>query len=239
MQGLMWRAMDATGNLVYPEFIETIQEIVWLWWLRVLGGVLYVSGVVMLAINATMTWLNRPSKYEVPVYTARKLTKDCEDDPKPKSDLEDVPVLGFAKKLNVFGKMAWHRNWERLPVKFTILTTAAVVIATLFEVVPTFLIRTNVPTIATVKPYTPLELAGRAIFISEGCYNCHSQMIRPMVAETKRYGEYSKPGEFVYDRPFQWGSRRIGPDLAREGGLRSSHWHWEHFKNPSYVNEVR
>ncbi len=122
--------------------------------------------------------------------------------------------------------MNWHRRWERLPIRFTVLTTLAVVVASLFEIIPTFLIRSNVPTIATVKPYTPLELAGRDIYVSEGCYNCHSQMIRPMVAETKRYGEYSKPGEFIYDRPFQWGSRRIGPDLAREGGKQSSFWHW-------------
>jgi len=102
--------------------------------------------------------------------------------------------------------------------------------------IPTFLIRSNVPTIASVKPYTPLELAGRDIYVSEGCYNCHSQMIRPIVAETKRYGEYSKPGESIYDRPFQWGSRRIGPDLAREGGKQSSVWHWLHFENPEQVS---
>ncbi len=102
---------------------------------------------------------------------------------------------------------------------------------------PTFVIRSNVPTIATVKPYTPLELAGRDIFVGEGCYNCHSQMIRPMVAETKRYGEYSKPGESVYDHPFQWGSRRIGPDLAREGGKQSDLWHVLHFRNPADMNE--
>ena len=88
------------------------------------------------------------------------------------------------------------------------------------------------PTIASVQPYTPLELAGRDIYIAEGCYNCHSQMIRPIFAETKRYGEYSKPGEFVYDHPFQWGSRRIGPDLQREGGKQSSFWHYAHFENP-------
>jgi cytochrome c oxidase cbb3-type subunit I/II len=117
------------------------------------------------------------------------------------------------------------------------LTTLAVVIASLFEIIPTFLIRSNIPTIATVKPYTPLELAGRDIYVSEGCYNCHSQQIRPMVAETMRYGEYSKPGEFIYDRPFQWGSRRIGPDLAREGGKQSSLWHWQHFENPRLLNE--
>ena len=236
MQGLMWRAMDETGHLVYPEFIETIQSVVPLWWLRVGGGALYVAGVVMLAINALMTWTTRPATYEVPVYTAPRLSNEYDDGPKTESDLKEVPMLEAGKKLQVFGKMNWHRRWERLPVKFTVLTTCAVLVATLFELVPTFLIRSNVPTIATVTPYTPLELAGRHIFVSEGCYNCHSQMIRPIVAETKRYGEYSKPGEFIYDRPFQWGSRRIGPDLAREGGKQSSFWHWRHFENPTDVS---
>ncbi len=238
MQGLMWRAMDETGHLAYPDFIETIQSVVPLWWLRVGGGLLYVSGVVMLCINALMTWMNRPAVYDVPVYSAPKAGQGIQRpaDPAPKSNLAGAPVLDMAKKVDTFGQMSWHRRWERLPVRFTILTTLAVVIATLFELVPTFLIRTNVPTIATVKPYTPLELAGRHIFVSEGCYNCHSQMIRPIVAETKRYGEYSKPGEFIYDRPFQWGSRRIGPDLAREGGKQSSFWHWTHFENPSLVS---
>jgi cytochrome c oxidase cbb3-type subunit I/II len=147
-------------------------------------------------------------------------------------------VLNAAKWIDVWSQMDWHRRWERLPVRFTVLTTLAVVVASLFEIVPTFLIRSNVPTIASVKPYTPLELAGRDIYVSEGCYNCHSQMIRPMVAETKRYGEYSKPGEFIYDRPFQWGSRRIGPDLAREGGNKqTSLWHWQHLENPSILVE--
>ncbi len=127
---------------------------------------------------------------------------------------------------------AWHRRWERLPLKFTIWVTIAVVVASLFEIIPTFLIKSNVPTIATVKPYTPLELAGRDIYVREGCYNCHSQMIRPFVDETERYGEYSKPGEFVYDHPFQWGSRRIGPDLAREGGKYPNLWHVRHFADP-------
>ncbi|RPH79980.1 MAG: cytochrome-c oxidase, cbb3-type subunit II, partial [Planctomycetaceae bacterium] len=150
--------------------------------------------------------------------------------------LADKPVLEFGKKVDLLARMDWHRSWERLPVKFTVLTLAAVVIASLFEMIPTFLIRSNVPTIASVKPYTPLELAGRDIYVAEGCYNCHSQMIRPIVAETKRYGEYSKPGESIYDRPFQWGSRRIGPDLAREGGKQSSVWHWVHFEDPEQVS---
>jgi cytochrome c oxidase cbb3-type subunit I/II len=135
----------------------------------------------------------------------------------------------------VWNTLWWHRKWERLPLKFTILVIAAVAVASLFEIIPTFLIRSNVPTIASVHPYTPLELAGRDIYLAEGCYNCHSQMIRPIIAETKRYGEYSKPGEFVYDHPFQWGSRRIGPDLAREGGKQSNLWHVLHFNNPAQV----
>ncbi|MFK8111627.1 MAG: cytochrome-c oxidase, cbb3-type subunit I [Rubripirellula sp.] len=237
MQGMMWQEMDETGHLAYPDFIETIQEIVPLWWVRVLAGVLYVSGVVMLAINAMMTWISRPSTYQVPVHSAPRLTGEFIDPPEPESELKDVPMLDAGKKLLVWSRMGWHRNWERLPVKFTVLTTIAVLVATLFEAIPTFLIRSNIPTIATVQPYTPLELAGRHIYVSEGCYNCHSQMIRPMVAETKRYGEYSKPGEFIYDRPFQWGSRRIGPDLAREGGRQSSFWHWQHFERPDYVSE--
>jgi cytochrome c oxidase cbb3-type subunit I/II len=112
----------------------------------------------------------------------------------------------------------------------------AVATASLFEIIPTFLIKSNVPTIASVKPYTPLELYGRDIYVAEGCYNCHSQMIRPFRAETMRYGEYSKPGEFIYDHPFQWSSRRIGPDLHREGdkrpGSAGAFWHLQHFRDP-------
>ncbi|WP_146516621.1 cytochrome-c oxidase, cbb3-type subunit I [Rubripirellula amarantea] len=238
-QGLMWRAIDANGQLVYPDFVETITAVKPMWWLRVLGGLLYVGGTLLMALNYIMTWKSRPSVYEEPVIQAPRLAKTYSGvDPTAKSKLEEAPVLGFARWLDVWSGMGWHRQWERLPVKFTVLTTLAVVIASLFEIIPTFLIRGNVPTIATVKPYTPLELAGRDIYVSEGCYNCHSQMIRPMVAETKRYGEYSKAGEFIYDRPFQWGSRRIGPDLAREGGRQSSLWHYLHLENPQSVNEA-
>ena len=239
-QGLMWRMMDESGRLTYPEFIESVQASIPLWWTRILGGGLYFSGIVMLVVNHVMTWATRPVVYEVPVYSARRLAPLAStitevDTPEPSTILAKAPVLNFAKRLDVFSQMAWHRRWERLPLRFTVLVVIAVVAASLFEIIPTFLIRSNIPTIASVKPYTPLELAGRDIYVSEGCYNCHSQMIRPFVAETKRYGEYSKPGEFIYDRPFQWGSRRIGPDLAREGGKQSSLWHWLHFDNPQQV----
>jgi cytochrome c oxidase cbb3-type subunit I/II len=134
-----------------------------------------------------------------------------------------------------FTRAAWHRTWERLPVTFTVMVVVAVVVASLFEIIPTFLIRSNVPTIASVKPYTPLELAGRDLYIREGCFNCHSQMIRPLRHETERYGEYSKPGESVYDHPFLWGSRRIGPDLAREGGKYPDLWHVRHLEDPRAI----
>jgi cytochrome c oxidase cbb3-type subunit I/II len=143
--------------------------------------------------------------------------------------------MNMAHDIDVWQQGWWHRRWERLPLRFSIWVAVAVIVASLFEIVPTFLIRNNIPTIATVTPYTPLELCGRDIYIREGCYNCHSQMIRPILAETKRYGEYSKPGEFVYDHPFQWGSRRIGPDLAREGGKQSPFWHTLHFQDPRQV----
>ena len=115
------------------------------------------------------------------------------------------------------------------------LAALAVIVASLFEIIPTFLIKSNVPTISTVTPYTPLELAGRDIYLAEGCYNCHSQMVRPIRAETERYGEYSKPGEFVWDHPFQWGSRRIGPDLHRVGGKYPDLWHVRHMDDPRAI----
>jgi cytochrome c oxidase cbb3-type subunit I/II len=233
-QGLMWRAIDDTGRMMYPDFVETTMVLMPLYWIRVGGGALFVAGVVMGLVNFVMTWTLRPATYEVPVYESPSLSRDYVDPPIAPSKLDGV--LQVAKKLDVFAGMEWHRRWERLAGVFTVWVVIAVVSATLFEMIPTFLIRSNVPTIATVKPYTPLELAGRDIYVAEGCYNCHSQMIRPILSETKRYGEYSKPGEFVYDHPFQWGSRRIGPDLAREGGRQSSFWHYRHFIAPRDIN---
>ena len=100
------------------------------------------------------------------------------------------------------------------------------------EIIPTILVKSNVPTISSVQPYTPLELQGRDLYISNGCVGCHSQMIRPFRFETERYGEYSKAGEFVYDRPFLWGSKRTGPDLHRVGGKYPDSWHYHHMVNP-------
>ncbi len=229
-QGLMWRAFDQTGRLQYPDFVETVSVLMPMYWGRVLGGALYFSGAVMCAVNFFMTWRSRPAVYDVPVVRAPALSRVYVDPPRPASRLSNV--IEFGHKADRFMQGWWHRRWERLPLRFTVWTVIAVVVASLFEIIPTFLIRSNIPSIATVMPYTPLELAGRDLYIAEGCYNCHSQMIRPIWSETSRYTEYSKPGEFVYDHPFQWGSRRIGPDLAREGGKQSHDWHVRHLENP-------
>jgi cytochrome c oxidase cbb3-type subunit I/II len=231
-QGLMWRAFDETGHLQYPNFVETVTAILPMYWLRVAGGLLYIVGVAMLAVNALMTWRGRPATYQVTTHHAPALSSVGYEDPAvPSSNLE--ANTKFAQGVDRVVLSGWlHRVWERKPAKFTFFVLVAVAVASLFEIIPMLLIRANVPSIASVKPYTPLELAGRDIYIAEGCYNCHSQMIRPLKAETMRYGEYSKPGESVYDHPFQWGSRRIGPDLAREGGRQSHDWHVRHFENP-------
>ncbi|HEU4734760.1 MAG TPA: cytochrome-c oxidase, cbb3-type subunit II, partial [Kofleriaceae bacterium] len=229
-QGLMWRAFDDTGRLQYPDFLETVTRLAPMYWVRALGGTLYLSGLLLGAYNIYKTWRTRPVRYEEievavpPMIRAAKLEAEPAE-ARPLERAAQPPVH-------------WHHTWEGLPALFTSLTILAVVVASAFEIVPTFLIGDNVPRIKSVKPYTPLELYGRDIYLREGCYNCHSQMIRPFIDETVRYGqagkpaEYSKPGEFVYDHPFQWGSKRTGPDLAREGGRRDELWHLKHLENP-------
>ena len=233
-QGLMWRAFDETGRLQYPDFIETVVRMMPYYWFRALGGALYVTGALLMAYNLIRTWARRPKQYEEPVQHAAPLSKVYTDEPEKITPLEathaPVAQLGISIQRLLLGY--WHRRWERLPVRLTVVVILSVVVASLFEIIPTFLIRSNIPTIASVKPYTPLELYGRDIYLREGCYNCHSQMVRPFVAETERYGEYSKPGEFVYDHPFQWGSRRIGPDLHRVGRKYPHLWHVRHMEDP-------
>lgn len=124
--------------------------------------------------------------------------------------------------------------WEKKPVLLLILATAAILVGTIVTMVLPFAwVNTESDRIASVKPYTPLELTGRDIYIREGCNNCHTQTVRPLVAEVLRYGDYSKSGEFVYDRPHLWGSRRTGPDLARVGGKYPDDWHYQHLDNPA------
>lgn len=213
MQGLMWQDFNPDGTLVYKDFLETVDALKPYYMLRSLGGLLFIVGAVMMFYNL--------------IKTAKSGTLLANED-------AEAPVTKHAPVAT--GKEYWHRTIERKPVQFMILSIIVVGIGGLIEIVPTMIVKSNVPTISQVKPYTPLELEGRDLYIKEGCYNCHSQMIRPLRFETARYGEYSKAGEFVYDHPFQWGSKRTGPDLAREGGLRSNYWHYQHLIRPKEIS---
>jgi cytochrome c oxidase cbb3-type subunit I/II len=209
-QGLMWKQFTQEGFLQYPNFLETVLQIVPMYRLRAIGGSLYIIGAFMMTYNLWRT--AKAGKFEPDTEAqAAALTKEA-------SAHDDHPYK--------------HRWLEAKPVTFTVLSLVAVAIGGLIEIVPLFLIKNNVPTITSVKPYTPLEMTGRDIYIREGCVGCHSQMVRPFRSETERYGDYSKAGEFVYDHPFLWGSKRTGPDLQREGGKYPDAWHYNHMDDP-------
>lgn len=236
LQGLMWRTFNADGMLQY-DFLQTTNQIIWFYWIRSLGGALYLGAAILGGVNILLTWARRPKAYTQQVFEAAPLSKGWKPDAVPGSSLPKGSVIQFGHTMDVVSKLNWHRRLEGLPLVFTVWVVIAVVVASLFEIIPMFSIKSDIPRIASVKPYTPLELVGRDIYLSEGCVNCHSQMIRPMIAETERYGEYSKPGESVFDHPFLWGSRRIGPDLAREGVRNpSALWHLRHFSDPNSVS---
>lgn len=216
MQSSMWKQFTAEGTLQY-QFLETVKVMKPFYMLRSLGGLLFVSGVFFMVYNL--------------IKTAKQGTFLA-------NEAAEAPAL--PKSVEIHGKEHWHRVIERRPVQMLILALVLVAIGGVIELVPTFLIKSNIPTIASVQPYTPLELQGRDIYIREGCYVCHSQMIRPFRSETQRYGDYSKAGEFIYDHPFQWGSKRTGPDLAREGtgnNKKSNSWHYNHLADPTSVSE--
>jgi cytochrome c oxidase cbb3-type subunit I/II len=212
MQSMMWRTFTPEGQLKY-QFLETVTSILPMYVARSVGGAFYLAGVFVMVYNIYKT------------VKAGKLVAN---------EAAEAPPL--AKVIEVHGKQHWHRWIERRPVQMLVFSLIAVLIGGALEMVPTFLIKTNVPTITAVKPYTPLELHGRDIYIREGCYTCHSQMIRPFRDEVARYGEYSKAGEFIYDHPFQWGSKRTGPDLARIGGKYPDSWHYNHMLDPRIMS---
>jgi cytochrome c oxidase cbb3-type subunit I/II len=214
-QASMWKEFGDDGFLVYPNFLETVVQLLPMYWMRAIGGTLYLIGTFMMIYNLIRT--ARQGQF-----VANEETEAAREVAAPRKAGEH-----------------WHRWIEARPVQMIVLSLVVILIGGIIEMVPTFLIQSNVPTIASVKPYTPLELQGRDIYVAEGCYVCHSQMIRPFRSETERYGEYSKAGEFVYDHPFQWGSKRTGPDLAREGvgKLRKpDSWHYLHLRDPRSIS---
>jgi cytochrome c oxidase cbb3-type subunit I/II len=213
-QGMMWKEFTAEGNLKYPSFLETTLQIIPMYMLRALGGLFYLSGALIGAYNIFKTML---------------LGKLIANEPAQAPAMEKVFIPQGTDTY-------WHRWVERKPLQMLFWSFVVVGIGGVIEIIPTFMIKSNIPTIAAVKPYTPLELEGRDLYIREGCVSCHSQMIRPFRSETERYGEYSKAGEFVYDHPFLWGSKRTGPDLHREGGRYPDSWHYQHLRDPTSMS---
>ncbi len=207
-QGLMWQEFNPDGTLANPDFLETVNALEPFYIMRAFGGLIYIIGVLMMSYN---------------LFKTAKMGSF--------SNNETVEVTNSRNQKIPKGEY-WHRPIERKPVQLMILSIIVILIGGAVEIIPTLTVKSNIKTISQVKPLTPLELEGRDIYIREGCNNCHSQMVRPLRFETERYGEYSKAGEFVYDHPFLWGSKRTGPDLAREGGLRSDSWHYGHLLIP-------
>lgn len=209
-QASMWKQFTPEGQIKY-DFLQTVTNIVPMYITRSVGGTLYLIGALMMVYNLFKT-----------IAKGSFVSDEA---------AEAAPLV----KAESNKKEYWHRVIERKPLTMLVFSLILVSIGGLIQIVPTFLVKSNIPTIAAVKPYTPLELQGRDIYIREGCYTCHSQMIRPFRDEVARYGEYSKAGEFVYDHPFQWGSKRTGPDLAREGSpklKRPDSWHFNHMYEP-------
>lgn len=212
VQSAMWREFTEDGFLKYPNFLETVTQLIPFYALRGIGGVLYLVGWLLMIYNLLKT-AQGGQLVEVEKAQAANMTKQRHE-----------------------GEY-WHRKWfERKPVLLTIGSLIVVAIGGIVEMIPTFMIQSNIPTIESVKPYTPLELHGRDLYVKEGCYTCHSQMVRPFRDEIERYGEYSKAGEFVYDYPFQWGSKRTGPDLHRVGGKYPDSWHYNHMEDPTSMS---
>ena len=210
-QAMMWKQFTPEGTLQYGNFLETVTQLIPMYTMRYVGGSMFLTGALLMCYNL---WK-----------TAQKGTFQPNEAAEAPAREQKLPTGGY-----------WHRWIEGRLGWMTILSLVAVAIGGIIELIPMLTMESNVPRIASVKPYTPLELHGRDIYIREGCVGCHSQMIRPFRTETERYGEFSKSGEFIYDRPFLWGSKRTGPDLHREGGKYPDSWHYNHMLDPTTMS---
>jgi cytochrome c oxidase cbb3-type subunit I/II len=212
-QGMMWKQFTAEGTLQYGNFLDTTLQILPMHMMRAVGGTLYLVGAIIMAYNLFKT-MAQGTLLANEAAEAAPLAVD------------EKPEAGAH----------WHRWIERKPIQLLVASLIMILVGSLVELIPTFMVKSNVPTIEAVKPYTSLELEGRDIYIREGCVGCHSQLVRPFRSETERYGEFSKSGEFVYDHPFLWGSKRTGPDLHREGGKYPDSWHYHHMREPQSMS---
>ncbi len=217
-QGMMLNAVDASGHLVYPDFVQTVTRIVPLYWVRAFGGVMYFIGYLLLVYNVIKT-----------IKLAPKAAPAVAGSSNP---VLNVSVGDLVKSSHGEGP---HRVLEGMPIILTVLAVVAVLVGSVIEIVP-MIAATDQSSVEyanfKVKPLTSLQLAGRDLYIREGCYLCHSQMIRTMVSDVLRYGPANEMADSRYDHPFQWGSKRTGPDLARVGGKYPDLWHFRHMLNP-------
>lgn len=210
-QSLMWRAMDDAGRLIYPNFIETVIKIVPMYWIRASGGTFVLISFILMMYN-----LYKTAKRSVP----------------SEEDVFEAYALDATSEEH---EATAHRKLEGWPMIFAVLSLIAILVGSAIEILPSLMAPKYITKISAIKPYTPLELYGRDVYVREGCYLCHSQTVRPMTHEVLRYGKASEAAEFVYDHPFQWGSKRTGPDLARVGGKYPHMWHYKHFYDPRAV----
>ncbi len=208
LQAEMWKKFNPDGTLAYKNFLDTVISIIPFYQIRFIGGMIYFIGFIIMIYN---------------LYKTMNTGYFVND--------EAFQWVQFSKN-KIEKKEKFHSWLEQKPIQFTILSFIAVAIGGFIEIIPTLVIKSNVPTISSIKPYKALELEGRDLFVREGCNACHSAQVRPFRDEVVRYGEYSKAGEFIYDHPFLWGSKRTGPDLAREGGKNPNSWHFNHMYNP-------
>ncbi|XCI75821.1 MAG: cytochrome-c oxidase, cbb3-type subunit I [Flavobacteriales bacterium] len=209
-QAEMWKEFKPDGTLMNKNFLDTVTTIIPFYIMRFIGGSLYLLGALLMVYNVYKT-INKGTFLN--------------------NELAEAPALPKLFSKRTAGE-TFHSWLERKPIQFTLLSLIVVAIGGIVEIIPTLVIKSNIPTLSSVKPYSSLELEGRDLYIREGCNSCHSQIVRPFRDEVVRYREYSKAGEFVYDHPFLWGSKRTGPDLAREGGKNPSSWHFKHMYDP-------
>lgn len=213
-QGLMWMAIDDSGKLVYPDFVETVTRVVPLYGVRTLGGTIFIVGFIIMLYNIWKTVQQSEGKV-----VSVKIPEPIEH---RHTDADDKG----------------HRGLEGKVLIFSILSFMAVAVGSAIEIIPILSMNSYVKIEDAVEPFSPLELAGRDLYIREGCYTCHSQMIRDLPYDTLRYGKPSTIAESMYNRPNQWGSKRTGPDLARVGKKYPSLWHYRHMQNPRDVIDI-
>ncbi len=208
-QSLMWKEFTPEGTLAWGNFLDTVNQIIPMYAMRAFGGTLFFVGAILGVYNLVKT-----------AGMGNFLGEEAAEAPAREPKIAAAP-----------GEH-WHRWIERRPIQMLLWSAVLISIGGIVQIIPMAFIDSQVPKISSVQPYTPLELAGRDLYIREGCVGCHSQLVRPFRSETVRYGEYSKSGEYIYDRPFLWGSKRTGPDLQREGGRNPDRWHYDHMIDP-------